>query len=193
MKNGSILSSLLSTSQIYVAIFHHHLYIMCICHNSFDTLEHVLHMIDFWIKASFLKISCFCRGFISRVWSSISQILWSIKRSSLSIQSNIISNAVRHVSRKLLSRFYTFILSTHYSVYRNYTIGLRRVWPINRGCLLRLGIWSHLWYIQGSVFARHSSLGFFVFFYFFFLDYEIYNRLCGVFSKDFSTVLIILV
>jgi hypothetical protein len=34
---------------------------------------------------------------------------------------------------------------------------LRRVWPVNRGCLLLLGTWSHLWYIQRSVYA-HSLI-----------------------------------
>jgi hypothetical protein len=27
------------------------------------------------------------------------------------------------------------------------------MWPVDRGCLLLLGTWSHLWYIQRSVFA----------------------------------------
>jgi hypothetical protein len=30
-------------------------------------------------------------------------------------------------------------------------LGSRRVWSINRGCLLLLGTWSHLRYIRGSV------------------------------------------
>jgi hypothetical protein len=41
-----------------------------------------------------------------------------------------------------------------YSSYRlpNLEIGLiRRVWPVDRGCFLLHGTWSHLWYIQRSV------------------------------------------
>jgi hypothetical protein len=33
----------------------------------------------------------------------------------------------------------------------------RRVWSIDRGCLLLHGTWSHLWYIQRSVYA-HSLI-----------------------------------
>jgi hypothetical protein len=35
--------------------------------------------------------------------------------------------------------------------------GSRRVWPMNRGCLLLHGTWSHLWYVQRSVYA-HSLI-----------------------------------
>jgi hypothetical protein len=35
--------------------------------------------------------------------------------------------------------------------------GARRVWPVGRGCLLLHGTWSHLWYIQRSVYA-HSLI-----------------------------------
>jgi hypothetical protein len=31
------------------------------------------------------------------------------------------------------------------------------VWPVDRGCLLLHGTWSHLWYIQGSVYT-HSLI-----------------------------------
>jgi hypothetical protein len=39
----------------------------------------------------------------------------------------------------------------------NLEIGLLAVWPVNNGCLLLLGTWSHLWCIQRSVFA-HSAI-----------------------------------
>jgi hypothetical protein len=32
--------------------------------------------------------------------------------------------------------------------------GLRQVWPVDRGCLLLLGTWSHLRYVRGSVLAH---------------------------------------
>ena len=46
-----------------------HLHMVCISHNKFDTLEQVLHiiMINFWVKGSYLQISCCCRNFNSRV------------------------------------------------------------------------------------------------------------------------------
>jgi hypothetical protein len=37
--------------------------------------------------------------------------------------------------------------------------GTRRVWPVDRGCLL-LDTWSHLWFLQGSVFAQFSGFVF---------------------------------
>jgi hypothetical protein len=33
-------------------------------------------------------------------------------------------------------------------------LGSRRVWPVDRGCLLLLGTWSHFRYIRGSVLAH---------------------------------------
>jgi hypothetical protein len=33
-------------------------------------------------------------------------------------------------------------------------LGSRRVWSINRGCLLLLGTWSHIRYIRGSALAH---------------------------------------
>jgi hypothetical protein len=30
-------------------------------------------------------------------------------------------------------------------------LGSRRMWPVDRGCLLLLGTWSHLWSFHGSV------------------------------------------
>jgi hypothetical protein len=38
--------------------------------------------------------------------------------------------------------------------------GSRRVRPVNRGCLLPLGTWTHLWYIQRFLFALFSDLYF---------------------------------
>ena len=37
-------------------------------HIPFDTLEHVLHMISYCLRASYLKICCCCSGFNNRIW-----------------------------------------------------------------------------------------------------------------------------
>ena len=42
MTNGAILTSQSSTSQMYETMYHHNLHMLCISHNSFYTLEHVL-------------------------------------------------------------------------------------------------------------------------------------------------------
>ena len=47
MTNETISASPSSTSHIYVAIFHHHLHMVCMSLNLFDTQELVLHMISF--------------------------------------------------------------------------------------------------------------------------------------------------
>jgi hypothetical protein len=51
----------------------------------------------------------------------------------------------------------TLILTTVHTVYLIWKKGSRRVWSIDRGCLHLHGTWSHLWYIQRSVYA-HSLI-----------------------------------
>jgi hypothetical protein len=51
----------------------------------------------------------------------------------------------------------TLILTTVHTIYLIWKKGSRRVWSINRGCLLLHGTWSHLWYIQRSMNA-HSLI-----------------------------------
>ena len=36
---------------------------VCISHNSFDTPEHFHHMINFWVEAKYLEISCCCKRY----------------------------------------------------------------------------------------------------------------------------------
>jgi hypothetical protein len=40
-------------------------------------------------------------------------------------------------------------------------IGLTTGWQVDRGCLLLLGTWCHLWFVQGSVFAQSSGFVFY--------------------------------
>ena len=97
---------------------------------------------------------------------SFPQILWSLQRSYLPIQPFFGPHAVWYVSLQLLScslhwfwlRFIpSLILTTVHTVYLIWKKGSRRVWSIDRGCLLLHGTWSHLWYIQRSVYA-HSLI-----------------------------------
>jgi hypothetical protein len=37
-------------------------------------------------------------------------------------------------------------------------LGSRRVWPVDRGCLLLPGTWSHLLYVRGSLFANFGQM-----------------------------------
>jgi hypothetical protein len=53
----------------------------------------------------------------------------------------------------IVKPFLILILTTVQTVYLVWKKGSRRVWSIDRGCLLLHGIWSHLWYIQRSVYA----------------------------------------
>jgi hypothetical protein len=53
----------------------------------------------------------------------------------------------------IVKPFLTLILTTVHTVYLIRKKGSRRVWSIDRGCLLIHGTWSHLWYIQRSVCA----------------------------------------
>ena len=67
MTNERFLISLLSTNHIYVAIYHHYLHMVFMSQNSFDTLEHILDTINFWVEASYLQISSCCRVSHSRL------------------------------------------------------------------------------------------------------------------------------
>jgi hypothetical protein len=58
-------------------------------------------------------------------------------------------------------------------------LGSRRVCSINRGCLLLLGTWSHLWYIRGSVLAH-------LFLWLVFWDWSLF----GILVISFITVLV---
>jgi hypothetical protein len=57
----------------------------------------------------------------------------------------------------IVKPFLTGILTTVHTVYLIWKKGSRRVWSIDRGCLLLHGTWSHLWYIQRSV-NSHSLI-----------------------------------
>jgi hypothetical protein len=69
------------------------------------------------------------------------------------LQPPIRSNAVRCVSYLSLERPWYIDLTADCSIYliwKNWW----RVWPINRKSIPLLDTWSHLWYIQRSVFAN---------------------------------------
>jgi hypothetical protein len=53
----------------------------------------------------------------------------------------------------IVKPFLTLILTTVRTVYLIWKQDSRRVWPVNRGCLLLHGTWSHLWYLQRWVYA----------------------------------------
>jgi hypothetical protein len=59
----------------------------------------------------------------------------------------------------IVKPFLTLILSAVHTVYLIWKKGSWRVWSIARGYLLFHGTWSHLWYIQRSVYA-HSLIVF---------------------------------
>jgi hypothetical protein len=48
-------------------------------------------------------------------------------------------------------------MTTVHTVYLIWNKGSRRMWPVNRGCSLLHGTWSHLWHIERSVYA-HSLI-----------------------------------
>jgi hypothetical protein len=78
----------------------------------------------------------------------------------LKVQPRIELNVAWCVSYYLLVCFNILMLTTDYSVFLIWTYGSRRVKLFNRGCLLLLGTWSHLWFVQGSVLAQSSEFVF---------------------------------
>jgi hypothetical protein len=64
---------------------------------------------------------------------------------------HMLSDTFRINSYAVLS---TMPLTADNSAFLIIQLGSRRVWPVDRGCLLLLGTWSHLWYIRGSLFAH---------------------------------------
>ena len=129
-----------------------------VCHNSFDTLEHVLHMIDFWVEGR-LTNNLLLQGFQqSRLKVTFRKLNGRYKDQvcpyNLSL-SNMLSD--------MFQDSYTLIL----------TNGLLRVqlpdlpdvdyWletvETGQQCLLLLCTRSHLWCIQGFMLVMHSTFG----------------------------------
>jgi hypothetical protein len=139
---------------MYVAIFHHHLHKVFISHNRFDVQERVPPMISFYIKVGSLHIKWCHRSFYSLILSqhfassTVVITIWFVHTSSLWVEC-------------WLMCFITFV--RRFDTCFDYGIlslvglekDLRRMWPIEgRCCLLLLAICSHLWFVQGSVFAQ---------------------------------------
>jgi hypothetical protein len=55
-----------------------------------------------------------------------------------------------------------YLIYTHWFWWMVFAFEKGSLWvrPVNRGCLLLLSTWPHLWYIQMSVFALFSDLYF---------------------------------
>ena len=121
MTNGTNLTSPSSTSHIYVAIYHHHLYLVwCV---SYVYVELVLYgracsANDHFLSRGKLLINkLLLQGFQQLHLKAAFAYYMAVKQSSLSIQSVIESNDVRHVSRQVLRLFNTPILTTAGSDY----------------------------------------------------------------------------
>ena len=101
MTNGTILTSPSSSSHIYVAEIYvantiiTYIHVWCIC-----LTTHSIRQNMFCIRSIFESRHA---TYKLVVVAGVSQILWSIKKSGLSIQSVIKSNYILHVSRHLLN------------------------------------------------------------------------------------------
>ena len=132
-------------------MYHHHLHMVCISNNSFDALEHDLWSI-FESRQAIYANKLFCWNFNSRKFFG--------RYNDLVCPYNLPLVKCCPTCFKTIVK--PFFFTTDCYVYPIKNIGSRRVWPVKRGCLPLLDIWSHLWLIPGSVFILS-----------FLVDYEI--------------------
>ena len=140
----------LSTSYIPVATSHYHLHMAyiryaraCSTYNQFS------------IRGRLLTDKLIIQGFLE-------SRLMSASRKFYGRYNDLIHNYKLSLSHMLSDIFHTnsytalgtLTLTADNSALTTMDLGSRRVWPVNRGCLLILGTWSHLRYIRGSVLAH---------------------------------------
>jgi hypothetical protein len=101
-----------------------------------------MHSVDKQIDVTAVSLVSFTGNF--------PQILQLLQRSSLPIQPSVTPNTVWYISYQFLR--YSDLDSGSYP-FPDLEIGVWRVWLVDKRCLLILGTWSHLWYIQRSVYS----------------------------------------
>jgi hypothetical protein len=138
MTNGMISILPLSTSHIYEATSHYHLQTGYTSLNWFNMQGPAVHTISFWVGL---------QGFLqSRLMSAF--------RKFYGRYNDLIYNYLTccptffiPIVRPYLAHWLWKRITPHFMI-------SRRVWSINRGCLLLLSTWSHFRYIWGSVSAH---------------------------------------
>lgn len=154
MINGTISTFSSPAPHIYETIYHDQVHMVCMSHNSFGTLEHVQNMINFWVETSFFTNRLLLQMFQQSILKAAFFKLCS--RFNDPVCPYILS-----LSQKLSDMFQFLSPFIHWFWLRIGPFTRLRLLThggCNRGCLLLLGIWSHLWYIQRSMFAVHSFL-----------------------------------
>jgi hypothetical protein len=154
MINGTISISLSSTSLTFVhVIFQPQLRIMCIYRNLFVMQEIAWYTISFtcMFEAVYWQTSSCQNGFKCLAYRQVSANFMVVKTILFTHTTFLWVTCCLICFITIVKPFLTLILNVVHTVYLIWKKGSRRVWPINRGCLLLHGTWYHLWYIQRPV------------------------------------------
>jgi hypothetical protein len=158
MANEMISISPLSTflTYMYVAMFHHHLYMVFISLSWFDVQELVQHTITFLFEAVYSQTSWWYMNFYSLIYSQYSVYFYGYYN-DLVCQYNLpLGQALFYVSHAYFQTvLYTLFPTTDCSVSPIWKWCWQWVWPVDKGGLLLLNTWSYIctfvWYTQRSV------------------------------------------
>jgi hypothetical protein len=125
-----------------------------VCKSLFD-IQSVFNSRQFTDKqVDITKVSTVCLLTAFRIfYGRCNDLVWQYNLHLGQLMSDVF-----HTNRKAVLD--TLILTTVRTVYLNWNLGSRWMWPVDMGCLLLLGTWPHLWFIQRSVFALFSNLYF---------------------------------
>jgi hypothetical protein len=157
--SGTISLSPSSTSLTYVVIFQPHLRMVCIYRSLFVMQELARHTISFWFEAVYWQTSWCEKGFRCVAYRQFSANFMVVTTILFTHTNFLWATCCLICFIIIVKPFLTLISTTVHTVYLIWKKGPRRVWSINRGCLLLHGTWSHAWYIQRSVYA-HSLICF---------------------------------
>jgi hypothetical protein len=156
MINGTISISPSSTSLTYVVIFQPHLRMLCIYCSLFVMQELARHTISFYFEAIDWQRSWCHKGFKCLAYRQLSANFIVVTTILFTHTTFLWATwcLICFIHVTIVKPFLTLILTTVHNVCLLWKKGSRRVWSIDRGCLLLHGTWSHLWYIQRSVYAH---------------------------------------
>jgi hypothetical protein len=125
--------------------------------NWFDMQGPALHTISFWVGVDYWQTSWCYRDFSSLVWCqrfassmAFTMIYFKITNFRWAVCCLIFFIPI---VRPYLAHWRLWQTADN-SAFMIMELGSQRVWPVDRGCLLLVGTWSHLWQVRGSVLAH---------------------------------------
>jgi hypothetical protein len=157
MTNGTISISPSSTSLTYVVISQPHLRMVCTYRSLFVMQELARHTISFYFEAVYWQTITCHKGFKFLAYMHLSANVIVVTTILFTHTTFLVATCCLTRFIAIVKPFLILVFTTVHTVYLIWKKGSRRVWSIDRGYSLLHGTWSHLWYIQRSVYA-HSLI-----------------------------------